>query len=64
MKAKKNKAMMIIALLLIAVLLFSGCAAQQPQIKSQEEAQQVVSNVTENIGDIQDTLEEIDQTFG
>ena len=55
----------IIALLLITVLLLSGCAAQpETKIKSQEEVQQVVSNVTENIGDIQETLEDIDQTFG
>ena len=61
----KEKSKILIALLLITVLLFSGCAAQpETKIKSQEEVQQVVSNVTENIGDIQETLEDIDQTFG
>lgn len=61
---KKNMKYVMIALLLITVLLFSGCAAQQPAIKSQEEVQQVVENVTKNIGDIQETLEDIDRTFG
>ena len=57
---------MLIALLLITVVLLSGCAAQQPQtqIKSQEEARQTVENVTDNIGGIQDTLAEIDEAFG
>ena len=66
MKAKKNKMMTIVALLLITVVLLSGCAAQQPQtqIKSQEEARQTVENVTDNIGGIQDTLSEIDEAFG
>jgi len=63
MKPTKN---ILMALLLISVVLLSGCAAQQPEpdIKSQEELQQVVTNVTENIGDIQDTLQEIDDAFG
>ena len=62
----ERKMKILIALLLITAVLLSGCAAPQPetQIKSQEEVQQVVTNVTDNIGDIQDTLEEIDQTFG
>ena len=63
----EDKPKILIALLMITVVLLSGCAAQQQpqtQIKSQEEVQQVVTNVTDNIGDIQDTLEEIDQTFG
>ena len=58
---------MIMALLLISVVLLAGCTSEQKQessIKSQEQVQQVVSNVTDNIGDIQDTLTEIDQTFG
>ena len=65
-KAKKNKTMAIIALLLISVVLLSGCAApqQKTDIKSPEEARQVVENVTDNIGGIQDTLSEIDETFG
>lgn len=63
---KNRKTGMLIALLLVSVVLFSGCAGQQQQqaIGSQEEVQQVVTNVTENIGDIQETLEDIDQTFG
>ena len=62
----KSKMKIMFALLLITVVLLSGCAApaQQSEIKSQEEVQEVVTNVTENIGDIQDTLEEIDETFG
>ena len=62
---KINKSKILIILLLVTVVLLSGCAAQpETKIKSQEEVQEVVSNVTENIGDIQETLEEIDQTFG
>ncbi len=56
----------LIALLLISVVLLAGCTSEQKQessIKSQEQVQQVVTNVTDNIGDIQDTLTEIDQTF-
>ena len=60
------KSKILIALLLISVVALSGCAAQppEPELKSQEEVQQVVTNVTENIGDVQDTLQEIDDAFG
>ena len=61
----KDRMKIMIALLLISVVLLSGCAAQpETTIKSPEEARQVVENVTDNIGGIQDTLSEIDEAFG
>jgi uncharacterized lipoprotein YajG len=62
----KDKSKILITLLLVSVVLLSGCAApqQKTDIKSPEEARQTVENVTDNIGGIQDTLAEIDEAFG
>ncbi len=55
----------IIALcLVILVLLFIGGCTDAEKIKSEEEAQEAVLDVSEDISDISDTLESIDEDLG
>ncbi len=53
----------------LAAMLVSGCTSMQsdsgvPEVKTQEEAQKVVENVTQDVSDMQQTLSDIDQSFG
>ena len=58
----------LIVLVLMGVVLLTGCTAQQdsgvPQVKTQQEAQKVVENVTQDVSNVQQTLNDIDNSFG
>lgn len=67
-KADSMKSKILIAVMLVAAVALSGCTEtpqqpQQPGIESQEQVQEVVTNVTDSFGDIQETLVDIDKTF-
>ena len=60
----------LIVIVLLSIALVSGCIAQQPaaadvpKIKSQEEVQKVTENVTQDIGNVKNTLNDLDKSFG
>lgn len=56
----------IIALCLVILLLLfmGGCKSDAEKIKSEEEAQEAVVDISEDISDIADTLESIDEDLG
>ena len=55
----------IITVCLIMLLLFtiSGCA-EESDIKSEEEVQEAIVDVSEDVSDISDTLESINEDLG
>lgn len=60
-----DKKTLIIILLLLAVTFTAGCTQQsQPAIKSQAEASERITNVSQNIEDVGQTLADIDRKLG
>ena len=62
----------LIVIVLLSVALIAGCTstsppaagADVPKIKSQEEVQKVTENVTKDIGNVKNTLNDLDKSFG
>ena len=63
----KKKAILIVAVVLVSVLFIGGCAQQgsgNGNIKTSEEASQVVTNVSTDVQGVANTLTDIDNTLG
>ena len=60
----KKRAILIIAIVLVSALFISGCTQQQGNIKTPEEASQVITNVSSDVQGVANTLADIDNTLG
>ena len=66
-----NKRIILLGILFIVALVVSGCAQQPPQttgtptgeIKSEGDAQKTVQNITNDVQDLGNTLNELDNVF-
>ena len=61
----KKKAILLIIFVLLSVIFIGGCAQQNGgNIKTSEEAGQVVINVSTDVQSVANTLADIDNTLG
>lgn len=58
------KKIIAICLVILLLLFIGGCKSDVEDIKSEEEAQEAVVDVSEDISDISDTLESINKELG
>ena len=60
-----KKAILLIIVVLTSMLFISGCTQQSSgNIKTSEEASQVVTNVSTDVQNVANTLADIDNTLG
>lgn len=60
-----KRKMLVVMLLLLAVTFSAGCVSQPATtIKSQEDVQKTLPNITKNIDDIGSTLADLDNKLG
>jgi hypothetical protein len=55
---------LLLGLMLMFTVAVSGCTAPQSDIQTADEASDAISNVSGEIGDIQDILSDIDRNLG
>ena len=66
----KNVRKIILMLIILSTVVVAGCVGQQQPagaattIKSQEQASQVITNISVTVGDVTSKLEEIDRGLG
>ena len=62
----KIKTILLLALVLGSMVFISGCSSQTQlgDVKSQEDVQETVSDVSTNIGNVESTLKDIETTIG
>jgi len=59
-----NKKTIFLIAIVIGCAMFVGGCTQQTEIKSPEQATNAVTNISQDIGDITGTLQDIDNSLG
>ncbi len=58
------KKVLVICLVAMLLLFAGGCASDAEKVKTEEEAQEAIVDVSEDISGISDTLEDINEDLG
>ncbi len=59
----KKLAVLLIALVMCSFVFISGCT-ESSTIKSQEEVSEAVTNISQDVGELTEALEDIDESLG
>ena len=58
-----KKTIFLIAIVIVSAMFISGCT-QQTTIKNSEEVGTTVTNISQDVGDVTSTLQDIDSSLG
>lgn len=61
---KKRLIIILLGLILLSTVFFSGCVEKETPIKSEEDVGQAIINMSEMIEDVESTLQDIDESIG